>query len=192
MKRFFDIFFSITLILLLSPILFLICIVVFIDLGNPILFKQKRPGLNEKVFTMYKFRTMSDELEKSDAQRLTIIGRTLRSLSLDELPELWNVLIGDMSFVGPRPLLVEYLDLYDDFQKKRHMVKPGITGWAQINGRNQLSWEDKFLLDIWYVENQSFLLDLKILLITVKKVLLREGISGKNSVTMESFKGKKS
>lgn len=194
MKRLFDITLSSAGIVLLSPIFLILSLLIFFDLGSPIIFKQERPGENGKLFTMLKFRTMKNESslhgsQKEDQERLTRFGLFLRSTSLDELPELINVLKGEMSLVGPRPLLKEYLTLYNRFQKRRHEVKPGITGWAQINGRNAISWQEKFKLDVWYVENQSFLLDLKILLVTIKKVLFRENISLKNHATMEKFKG---
>ena len=161
MKRLFDIFFSIFLLVILSPLLILIAILVWIFIGQPVLFSQARPGLNEKLFTLVKFRTMTNEKDSNgvlleDSLRLKKFGKFLRSTSLDELPELWNILKGEMSFVGPRPLLVEYLPLYNDYQKRRHKVRPGITGWAQVNGRNSISWNERFKLDVWYVENQSF------------------------------------
>ena len=163
-------------------------------MGIPILFTQSRPGYKEKIFTIYKFRTMSNEVDENgklleDEKRLVGVGKFIRSTSLDELPQLFNVLKGEMSFVGPRPLLVEYLKLYNDEQAKRHDVKPGITGWAQINGRNAISWEKKFEYDVWYVENQSFMLDMKIIWITFLKVLHRNDISSDRSVSMEKFKG---
>ncbi|SDL67284.1 sugar transferase [Modicisalibacter muralis] len=163
-------------------------------MGAPVLFRQQRPGRDGKPFYMVKFRTMKDSIDADgnslpDSERLTAFGQFLRSSSLDELPELWNVLKGDMSLVGPRPLLMEYLPLYSKEQYRRHEVRPGVTGWAQINGRNALSWEDKFKLDVWYVENQSFYLDIKILLLTVKKVLVRDGISAEGQATMERFRG---
>ncbi len=193
-KRIFDFLLSLILLILLSPITLIIAILVKIKLGSPILFKQKRPGLNEKLFEMYKFRTMHDSIDKNgrllpDKERLTSLGLFLRKMSLDELPELFNVLKGDMSFVGPRPLLVEYLPLYNEKQRKRHNVKPGITGWAQINGRNAITWEEKFELDVWYVENCSLWLDFKILIKTFFKVLKKEGISQMGMATMEKFKG---
>lgn len=165
-------------------------------IGNPVFFTQKRPGLNGRVFKMYKFRTMQDIKDINgnllpDEERMTKLGSFLRSSSLDELPGLLNVIKGDMSLVGPRPLLVQYLPLYNKRQSRRHDVRPGITGWAQVNGRNAISWEEKFELDIWYVENQSLLLDLKVLLLTVKKVFFREGISAEGHVTVEPFKGSK-
>lgn len=194
MKRFIDLLASFLGIIVLLPVLVLISIFVVVFHGRPILFSQIRPGLNGKLFKMYKFRTMRDASDAKgnplpDSERLTKFGAFLRSTSLDELPGLWNVLKGDMSLVGPRPLLVEYLELYSPEQARRHEVRPGITGWAQVNGRNAISWEDKFKLDVWYVDNQSFLLDLKILLLTVKKVFVREGISADGHATMEKFKG---
>ena len=194
MKRLFDIFFSVFLLVVLSPLLALIAILVWIFIGRPVLFSQARPGLNEKLFTLVKFRTMTNETNSSgtlleDALRLNKFGKFLRSTSLDELPELWNILKGEMSFVGPRPLLEEYLPLYNIQQKKRHDVRPGITGWAQINGRNAISWEERFDLDVWYVKNQSFWLDVKILLMTVISVVKREGISSSVEATMHKFTG---
>jgi len=182
---------------MLSPLLVLIAILVLIFIGRPLLFLQVRPGLNEELFTLVKFRTMTNEKNSSgvlleDALRLNKFGKFLRSTSLDEIPELWNILKGEMSFVGPRPLLVEYLPLYNIQQKKRHDVRPGITGWAQVNGRNAISWEEKFDLDVWYSENQSLLLDIKILFMTVLSVIKREGISTKGEVTMHRFTGSKS
>ncbi|WP_354668603.1 sugar transferase [Pseudoalteromonas sp. C2R02] len=194
MKRSFDIFVAFFALVLLSPVILVVVILVLNKLGSPILFRQKRPGLNSEIFEIIKFRSMKDVKDNSgnllkDEDRLTSFGKKLRSSSLDELPGLWNVFKGDMSLVGPRPLLVEYLPLYTFEQSKRQKVRPGITGWAQINGRNAISWEQKFELDIWYVKNQSFLLDLKILLLTVRKVLLREGISSEGEATMAKFKG---
>jgi len=194
MKRMFDIFFSVGLLIFLFPLFCLVAISVKIFIGSPIMFYQVRPGLNEEFFTLVKFRTMTSKTDangdlQEDFLRLTKFGKFLRSTSLDELPGLLNVLKGDMSFVGPRPLLTEYLPLYDDFQKKRHNVRPGITGWAQINGRNNISWEDRFKLDVWYVENQTFMLDLKILVKTIFKVLTRDGISSTNHVTIEKYTG---
>lgn len=194
MKRLFDFFASLLALILLSPIIALVAWKIRKNLGSPVLFKQKRPGLNGKTFEMLKFRSMRDAVDSQgntlpDSERLTPFGEKLRSSSLDELPGLWNVLKGDMSLVGPRPLLVEYLLLYSKEQAKRHNVRPGITGWAQINGRNAISWEEKFKLDVWYVENQSFWLDIKILLLTVKKVFVKEGISADGHVTIEPFKG---
>ena len=194
MKLLFDLFVSLTLIALLSPFMFILAIAIRLKLGSPILFTQDRPGLNGKVFKMMKFRTMLDGKDKQgnllpDNERMTKFGAFLRSTSLDELPGLFNVLKGDMSLVGPRPLLVQYLPLYSAEQARRHNVRPGITGWAQVNGRNAISWEQKFKLDVWYVDNQSLLLDFKILLLTVKKVFVREGISADGHVTIEPFKG---
>jgi lipopolysaccharide/colanic/teichoic acid biosynthesis glycosyltransferase len=194
MKRLFDL----VTILLLSPFIFLFCFVIALfvknKLGSPVLFRQSRPGLNGNIFNMIKFRTMTDEQDLNgnllpDNVRLTKFGKFLRSTSLDELPGLWNVLKGDVSLVGPRPLLIEYLPLYSDKQARRHEVLPGITGWAQVNGRNAISWEEKFDLDVWYVDNQSIWLDIKILWLTVKKVIMRNGISQNNHVTMDKFKG---
>jgi lipopolysaccharide/colanic/teichoic acid biosynthesis glycosyltransferase len=179
---------------LLSPFLLILAIAIYIRMGSPILFAQPRPGKDGRIFTFYKFRTMTDECDRygnllPDKQRLTTLGQLLRETSLDELPQLWNVLKGDMSFVGPRPLLVAYLDRYSPEQARRHEVKPGITGWAQINGRNALSWEEKFKLDVWYVDHRSLWLDLKIILLTINKVLKQEGISQQGHATMEEFKG---
>jgi len=182
LKRFLDIIISLIFILCFWWLYLIIAILVRMKLGSPVLFKQDRPGLNEKIFKMYKFRTMTDEKDKngillSDAERLTKFGKFLRSTSLDEIPEFFNILRGDMSLIGPRPLLVEYLNYYTDDEKKRHNVRPGISGWAQVNGRNSLSWEEKFKYDIEYVEKLSFLFDFKIVLLTIKKVLKREDIS---------------
>lgn len=176
------------------PCFLLLTAVVWHKLGSPVLFRQTRPGKDGKPFGMIKFRTMRDAVDAEgnalpDAQRMTPFGQLLRSTSLDELPELWNVLKGDMSLVGPRPLLMEYLPLYSSEQFRRHDVRPGITGWAQINGRNALSWEEKFKLDVWYVENRSFWLDIKIIFLTIKKVLVRDGISAKGEATMPKFLG---
>ena len=196
-RRLFDIAASFTALLLLFPLILFIGCYVRRKLGSPVLFRQVRPGLNGKPFKMFKFRTMRDALDAAgnplpDSDRMTSFGSFLRSSSLDELPELWNVLKGDMSLVGPRPLLMEYLPLYSPEQYRRHEVRPGVTGWAQINGRNALSWEEKFKLDIWYVDNRSFWLDLKIIFLTVKKVLMRDGISADGEVTMPKFTGRKS
>ncbi|MBS7217333.1 sugar transferase [Thomasclavelia spiroformis] len=193
-KRLIDFILSLIALIILSPILLILAILVRIKLGSPIIFKQKRPGLNEKIFTLYKFRTMTDAKDEHgnllpDEIRLTKFGKLLRSTSLDELPELFNILKGDMAIVGPRPLLVRYLPLYSDHQKHRHDVRPGFTGWAQCNGRNAISWEEKFDLDVYYTKHISLFLDLKIILKTVKVVLFREGISSKTSVTMEEFRG---
>ena len=178
----------------LSPVLLVLALLVGRKLGSPVLFRQQRPGLNGKIFTMYKFRSMTDKRDGEgnllpDEDRLPSFGKFLRSTSLDELPELINVLKGDMSLVGPRPLLVQYLPRYSTFQARRHEVRPGITGWAQVNGRNALSWEEKFALDVWYVDNASFTLDLKILWMTVKKMIKREGISQPGEATASEFLG---
>jgi len=193
-KRAFDIIISLIIIVLLFPLFFLVCLLSLLVHGKPLFYTQKRPGLNGDVFKIIKLRTMRNIQSASgellpDAKRLTYLGSILRSTSIDELPGLFNVLIGDMSLVGPRPLLVEYLSLYSKEQARRHNVRPGITGWAQVNGRNAISWDQKFKLDVWYVDNQSFFLDLKILLLTVKKVFVREGISADGHVTIEPFKG---
>ncbi|MFW7346618.1 sugar transferase [Pigmentiphaga sp. D-2] len=193
-KRAFDIVLAAIALLLLSPVILALCVAIRLKLGSPILFRQVRPGLNGKPFQMIKFRSMRDATGPDgqplpDDQRLTPFGKRLRSTSLDELPELWNVLRGDMSLVGPRPLLMEYLPLYDQRQLRRHEVRPGVTGWAQVNGRNALSWPQKFELDVWYVDNRSLWLDLKILWMTVRKVLVREGISADGQATMERFRG---
>ncbi|MEK4698532.1 sugar transferase [Solibacillus sp. FSL R7-0668] len=194
MKRLIDLLVSFFLIVVLSPIIFFVWVLVLLKLDSPAMFKQPRPGINGRVFYVYKFRTMTDERDEQgkllpDTVRLTKFGETLRKLSLDELPQLWNVLKGEMSFVGPRPLLVEYLPLYNKRQARRHNVRPGITGWAQVNGRNAISWEQKFEYDVWYIENQSLWLDLKILLLTVKKVFVSEGISAEGQATMSRFTG---
>ena len=191
-KRLIDVGCSAFLLPPLLPFLFSAAIIVRLKLGPPVLFLQQRPGLHGKPFTLCKFRTMTDAWATDggllpDAQRLTRLGRFLRKSSLDELPELWNVLRGDMSLVGPRPLLMQYLDRYTPEQARRHQVRPGITGWAQVNGRNAISWEDKFKLDVWYVDNQSLWLDMKIIAMTVWKVLKREGISQEGMATMEEF-----
>ena len=193
-KRLFDIAASFFGLLLLSPVLLVVALLVHRKLGSPVLFRQVRPGLHGKPFEMIKFRTMRDAVDKygnplPDEQRMTRLGHILRATSLDELPELWNVLKGDMSLVGPRPLLMEYLPLYGPEQYRRHEVRPGVTGWAQVNGRNALSWEEKFKLDVWYVDNRSLWLDIKILFLTVKKVLVRDGISADGQATMERFTG---
>ena len=193
-KRLIDIVVSVVFILCFWWLYIVLALLIKIKLGGPVLFKQERPGLNGKIFTMYKFRSMTDGRDKngkllSDSERVTSFGRVLRATSLDEIPEFFNVLKGDMSLVGPRPLLVEYLPRYNEFQARRHEVKPGITGWAQINGRNAISWEDKFRYDVEYVINQSFLMDLKILFLTVKKVVVRENINQGQDVTMEVFRG---
>lgn len=194
MKRLLDITVAMLALVLLSPILAGLVVAVVLTLGRPVLFAQIRPGRHGVPFTMYKFRTMLDARDAEgnlleDAQRLTRFGRFLRATSLDELPELWNVLVGDMSLVGPRPLLMEYLPLYSAEQRRRHEVRPGITGWAQVNGRNALDWEARFRLDVWYVDHRSIRLDLKILFLTVRKVLAREGISEAGQATMRKFIG---
>jgi sugar transferase EpsL len=194
MKRLFDFIVSLIALVALSPVIFITALLIRWKIGSPVVFKQPRPGFHERAFHVYKFRSMTDERDEngdllSDDVRLTSFGKIMRKFSLDELPQLWNVLKGDMSFVGPRPLLMEYLDLYDDRQKKRHDVRPGITGWAQVNGRNAISWEQKFEYDVWYVENQSFWLDIKILFLTVMKVFKSEGISQDGQATMTKFKG---
>jgi len=193
-KRVLDLTLTIPALILLAPLMLIIALVVRVALGAPVLFRQVRPGLHGKPFTLYKFRTMTDARDAQgnllpDSARLTPFGRFLRSTSLDELPELWNVIKGDMSLVGPRPLLMKYLDRYTPEQARRHEVKPGLTGWAQINGRNALTWEDKFKLDIWYVDHLSLALDLKILVLTLVKVLKREGISAIDHDTMPEFTG---
>lgn len=194
MKRLFDLVAAVVLLVVLWPLLILLAILVCIRLGMPLFFIQVRPGLYGKPFKLFKFRTMMDvrgtqQQLLSDSERLTAFGRILRNSSLDELPELWNVLKGDMSLVGPRPLLMEYLDRYTPLQARRHEVKPGITGWAQVNGRNAITWEEKFTLDVWYVDNRSFWLDLKILVLTAWKVIKREGISAEGEATMPEFMG---
>jgi lipopolysaccharide/colanic/teichoic acid biosynthesis glycosyltransferase len=194
MKRLFDVLISGLALIVLSPILLGLALLVRWRLGSPVLFRQIRPGMHARPFEMLKFRTMTDARGADgtllpDAKRLTLFGRFLRSTSLDELPELWNVLKGDMSLVGPRPLLMEYLPLYSPEQARRHEARPGITGWAQVNGRNSLSWNDKFALDVWYVDNRSFWLDVKILLLTLRKVVTRQGITGDGVATVERFKG---
>ena len=193
-KRLLDIVLSLLAIIILSPIYIILFILVKIKLGSPVLFTQERPGLNEKIFKMYKFRTMTNETDENghllpDEVRLTSFGKFLRSTSLDELPELFNILKGDMSIVGPRPLLVKYLPRYNEEQRHRHDVKPGLTGLAQVNGRNAISWEDKFKYDVKYTKNVSFVNDVKIVLETALKVIKRDGISSETSVTMEEFRG---
>ena len=194
MKRLLDIIISLSALILLAPLYAAISYKVKKNLGSPIFFKQIRPGLHTQPFEMVKFRTMKDATDSSgnllpDSMRMTAFGKMLRSSSLDELPELWNVLKGDMSLVGPRPLLMEYVPLYNKEQTRRHEMRPGITGWAQINGRNAISWEEKFQLDVWYVDHQSLKLDLKILLLTIKKVFIKEGISSSGEVTTSKFTG---
>lgn len=195
-KRIFDLVIACTLLITMSPFIILVALLVRCFLGSPVFFRQNRPGLHGKVFQIIKFRTMReiDDAQGdvgSDSARMTRLGKFLRSSSLDELPELWNVIKGEMSIVGPRPLLVEYLPLYNETQKRRHEVKPGITGLTQIKGRNALAWEDKFDLDVWYIDNRSLWLDIKIVLMTVQKVLAQEGITSKGSVTAEKFAGNK-
>ena len=195
-KRFLDFMLSLMGIIVLSPILLILWILVRVKLGSPVLFHQERPRRNEKIFKLYKFRSMTDEMDEQgnllpDEVRLTKFGKAVRATSLDELPELWNILKGDMSLIGPRPLLVKYLPLYNDFQKQRHDVKPGLTGWAQVNGRNAISWEQRFELDVYYVKNISFLLDLKILFLTFAVVFRHSGISSATDATMEAFQGTK-
>ncbi|HDI3206348.1 TPA: sugar transferase [Vibrio cholerae] len=195
MKRVFDFLISLAVLIVLSPITVLVAWKIRSNLGSPVLFRQIRPGLNGQPFEMIKFRTMKDAVDANgnplpDSERMTPFGDKLRNSSLDELPELWNVLKGEMSLVGPRPLLMQYLPLYSKEQARRHEVRPGVTGWAQINGRNAISWEEKFKLDVWYVDNHSFWLDLRILLLTVKKVFVKEGISADGHVTVAPFTGK--
>lgn len=193
-KRFLDILLSACALIVLSPVMLIVAVLVRTKLGSPVIFCQERPGKDEKIFKMYKFRSMTDERDAegnllSDEVRLTKLGRILRSTSLDELPELWNIFKGDMSIVGPRPLLVKYLPLYNAEQRHRHDVRPGLTGLAQVNGRNAITWEEKFAYDVRYVQSVSFLQDVGILALTVKKVMQREGISSGSSATMEEFKG---
>ncbi len=189
-----DFILALIALIILSPVLIAIALLVRFKLGSPVIFKQKRPGLNEEIFTLYKFRTMIDERDENgelltDELRLTRFGKFLRSTSLDELPELFNIIKGDMSLVGPRPLLIQYLPLYNEYQSRRHEVRPGLSGWAQINGRNAISWEDKFNFDVEYVDSVSFMLDIKIILLTFKKVLVREDINSDTAATMEYFEG---
>lgn len=195
-KRPMDLILSLIAIVLLSPFLLILALLVSFKLGKPVIFVQKRPGLNEKIFNMYKFRTMTNAKNDNgellnDAERLTSFGKFLRATSLDELPELFNILKGDMSIVGPRPLLVQYLTLYNNNQKRRHDVRPGLTGLAQVNGRNAISWEDKFNFDVEYVDNVSFKNDIRIILKTIGKVFIKEGINSNSSATMDYFKGTK-
>jgi sugar transferase EpsL len=194
MKRLFDLALSIFTLFSLTPLVLIIAVLVRMRIGSPVFFRQERPGLHGKPFTIYKFRTMTDEGDEEgnllpDRVRLTRLGQFLRKTSMDELPELFNVIKGDMSIIGPRPLLMQYLDRYTTKQARRHEIKPGITGWAQVNGRNAITWEDKFKLDVWYVDNQSPWLDLKIIALTICKIFKREGISQKGEATMEEFKG---
>lgn len=196
MKRCFDLVVAIGLLILASPILVLLALLVRWRLGSPVLFKQERPGLGGKPFRLIKFRTMRDAVDSQgrplpDSERLTPFGRGLRASSFDELPSLLNVVRGDMSLVGPRPLLMQYLPLYSPEQARRHEIRPGLTGWAQVNGRNSLSWDEKFSCDTWYVDNRSFALDLRILLLTIRKVLARDGIAGPGEATMAAFTGRR-
>ncbi len=193
-KRLLDVLISFLALLLLSPLLLLLAILVRLKLGSPVIFRQDRPGLHGKVFQLVKFRTMTDRKDENgellpDEVRITPFGKKLRALSLDELPEFWNILKGDMSFVGPRPLLVRYLPLYSPEQAHRHDVLPGLTGWAQVNGRNAITWQEKFQYDLEYVRSVSFAMDVKIVMMTIRSVLKREGISSENSATMEEFHG---
>jgi sugar transferase EpsL len=193
-KRAIDILVALTGLVLLAPLVLTLSILIILFMGRPVFFRQERPGLNNRIFRLVKFRTMTDDTDDTgkplpDAHRLTRLGKFLRRSSMDELPQLWNVLKGELSLVGPRPLLVHYLELYSPDQMRRHLVKPGITGWAQVNGRNDITWEEKFLLDVWYVDNQSLLLDLRILAMTVVKVLEGEGVSQTGHATAEPFKG---
>ena len=195
-KRAFDIFVSFTGLIVAGPLLLIVALVVRIFLGSPVLFRQQRPGLDAQPFEILKFRTMTDAVGSDggllpDKDRLTAFGRFLRSSSLDELPELWNVLKGEMSLVGPRPLLMEYVPFYDKTQMRRHAMRPGITGWSQVNGRNAIGWDEKFALDVWYVDNQTMLLDLKILFMTVASLVRREGINASENVPMPKFTGSK-
>lgn len=196
MKRIVDILGAVVGLVIFSPFLVVLYVLVRRDVGAPVLFRQNRPGRDGKHFKMLKFRTMreirgADKMLLPDSERITLLGKKLRSISADELPEFWNVLTGDMSLVGPRPLLVEYLPLYSVKEARRHEVRPGVTGWAQVNGRNAISWEEKFALDIWYLDNRNFLLDLKIIWMTLGKVIFREGISASGEVTMPKFTGTK-
>jgi lipopolysaccharide/colanic/teichoic acid biosynthesis glycosyltransferase len=198
LKRLLDVVAALTLLVVLSPVLAIVALLVRATLGSPVLFRQERPGRDGRIFTVNKFRTMAEapvatsavDAVDTDATRLTRFGRILRSTSLDELPELWNVLLGEMSIVGPRPLLVEYLPRYNAEQARRHEVRPGITGWAQVNGRNALSWDERFKLDVWYVDHRSLLLDLRVLAMTVSTVFRREGVSASGHVTMQPFLGR--
>jgi len=193
-KRLLDVLIALSVLVVLSPVAMIIAILVYVKLGSPVFFTQQRPGFHGKPFIIYKFRTMltpaSDGLlHQGDAERMTGLGWLLRSSSLDEIPQLWNVICGDMSLVGPRPLLMEYLPLYNDRQRRRHEVRPGITGWSQVNGRNNIGWKTKLEFDVWYVENQSLFLDVKILLMTIRKVFKRENIVTDKHVTSEPFEG---
>lgn len=195
-KRAFDVFVSLTGLIVAGPVLLIVALLVRIFLGSPVFFRQQRPGLDAQPFEILKFRTMTDAVDPDgallpDAIRLTAFGRFLRASSLDELPELWNVLKGEMSLIGPRPLLMEYVPLYDETQMRRHTMRPGITGWSQVNGRNAIGWDEKFALDVWYVDNQSMLLDVKILFMTVASLVRREGINASENVPMPKFTGSK-
>lgn len=195
-KRLFDIVASASGLIILSPVFLILVYLIRKNLGSPVFFIQERPGKDGKPFKMIKFRSMRDAIDKDgnplpDRERLTDFGKKLRATSLDELPELWNVLKGEMSLVGPRPLLMHYLKLYNDFQNRRHEMKPGVTGWAQVNGRNAISWDEKFAHDVWYIDNFSFWLDIKILFLTVKKIFVKEGISAEGEATMPYFTGNK-
>lgn len=194
LKRTMDLTVSVAALVLLAPVMGLVAGLIFFKMGSPVLFSQERPGMGGRPFRVYKFRTMSESFDANgqslpDAQRLTALGVLLRKLSVDELPQLLNVLRGDMSLVGPRPLLMAYLPLYSPTQARRHEVRPGITGWAQVNGRNAISWPERFALDVWYVDHQSLVLDVRILWMTLRKVLLRDGISAEGEATMSHFKG---
>lgn len=194
MKRIYDLIVSITVLVVTLPLMVSLAFIIVWKMGRPVLFTQKRPGLHGEPFMLYKFRTMTDEKDDEgkllpDSERLTSFGTRMRSLSLDELPQLINVIKGDISLVGPRPLLMDYLVLYNDTQKKRHTVKPGITGWAQVNGRNSITWEEKFAMDVWYAENRTFLMDMKIIFMTIKKVVRREGINEEGESTASAFQG---
>ena len=194
LKPLIDFIIALVLVILLLPIFIIVSSLIYIKMGKPVFFKQNRPGRDAVVFTMYKFRTMENNRNTrgelmEDKYRLNRFGKTIRSLSLDELPQLLNIIKGEMSFIGPRPLLIEYLHIYNDEQKKRHTVKPGISGWAQVNGRNTISWKDKLTYDVWYTKNMSFTLDLKIVFMTIKKVLLRKDISANRHITSEKFNG---
>ncbi|WP_116472440.1 sugar transferase [Zobellella maritima] len=193
-KRVFDMVVSLLALITLFPVFFIVCLAIKWNMGSPVLFKQLRPGKTGKPFEIVKFRTMREIVDAAgnplpDKNRMTPLGSFLRSTSLDELPEFWNVLKGDMSLVGPRPLLMEYLPLYSERQSRRHEIRPGITGWAQVNGRNAITWDEKLKMDVWYVDNHSFFLDVKIIILTIKKVLVRDGISEKGHVTVSFFKG---
>lgn len=193
-KRVFDLILSLCALIVLSPVLLAAAVLVRVKLGSPVVFRQERPGMDERIFTVYKFRTMTDEKDAEggllpDEIRLTRFGRFLRSTSIDELPELWNIFRGDMSIVGPRPLLIQYLPLYNEEQKRRHLVRPGLTGWAQVNGRNAISWEEKFRLDTFYVDRMSLFFDMKIIWLTIVHVIKREGINNPESATMPFFTG---